>query len=46
MFDFTDKRHTCAMTLVRDTINKELPINDLAIEPKAESRGIISEFYS
>ena len=46
MFDFTDKRHTCAMTLVRDSINNKLPMDDLAIEPKAESRGIISEFYS
>ena len=46
MFDFQDKRHTCAMTLVRDSINNELPMNDLAIEPKNESSGVISEFYS
>ena len=46
MFDFTEKKHTCAMTLVKDSISSELPMNDLAIEPKAESRGVISEFYS
>tara|TARA_B100000287_G_scaffold328111_2_gene312591 strand:- start:1021 stop:2412 length:1392 start_codon:yes stop_codon:yes gene_type:complete len=46
MFDFTEKRHSCAMTLVKDSVSKELPLNDLAIEPKAESRGVISEFYS
>jgi len=46
MFDFSEKKHTCAMTLVKDSINSELPLDDLAIEPKAESRGIISEFYS
>ena len=46
MFDFSTKKHTCAMTLVKDSISKQLPLDDLAIEPKAESRGIISEFYS
>ena len=46
MFEFTEKRHSCAMTLVKDSISSELPMNDLAIEPKAESRGVISEFYS
>ena len=46
MFDFTQKKHKCAMTLVKDSISKQLPLDDLAIEPKAESRGIISEFYS
>jgi len=46
MFDFSEKKHTCAMTLVKDSISSELPLDDLAIEPKAESRGIISEFYS
>ena len=46
MFDFTEKKHSCAMTLVRDSINNQLPMNDLAIEPKNESSGVISEFYS
>ena len=46
MFDFSAKKHKCAMTLVKDSISKQLPLDDLAIEPKAESRGIISEFYS
>ena len=45
-FDFSERRHLCAMTLVKDSFNTKLPMNDLAIEPKAEARGVISEFYS
>ena len=45
-FDFSERRHLCAMTLVKDSFNTKLPMHDLAIEPKAEARGIISEFYS
>ena len=45
-FDFSERRHLCAMTLVKDSFNTKLPMHDLAIEPKAEARGVISEFYS
>ena len=45
-FDFSERRHLCAMTLVKDSFNTKLPMHDLAIEPKAEARGILSEFYS
>jgi hypothetical protein len=45
MFDVPTKKHTCAISCVKDSISEELPLGDLSIEPKAEGSDLITEFY-
>ena len=45
MFDVTQKKHKCLLSCIKDSINSELPMNDLALEPKAEKGGLITDFY-
>lgn len=45
MFDITQKKHKCLLSCIKDSINSELPMNDLALEPKAERGGLITDFY-
>jgi hypothetical protein len=46
MFDQKDKRHTIMMNLVKDSLNSELPINQLAIEPKGKKGIVVNDFYN
>lgn len=46
MFDEPSKKHTVMMTIVKDSINEPLPINDLAIEPKGKKGIVVNSFYS
>ena len=46
MFDQKNKRHTIMMNLVKDSLNSELPINKLAIEPKGKKGIVVNDFYS
>ena len=46
MFDQTTKKHTIMMNIVKDSLSTELPINDLAIEPKGKKGIVVNSFYS
>ena len=46
MFDQKNKRHTIMMNLVKDSLNSELPINKLAIEPKGKKGIVVNDFFS
>ena len=46
MFNQQSKRHTIMMNLVKDSLSAELPIKELAIEPKGKKGIVVNDFYS
>ena len=46
MFDLKEKKHKILMNLVKDSLSSELPINEVAIEPKGKKGIVVNDFYN